>query len=97
VTNGLYGVWRLEGVVAIAYGVHLTTIATLNALLWILVLRGSGDRALLAIAIFPVVVFVLGTIAACFSPPAAQFVWCLAFLSPLAGRLAARRQAPLTS
>jgi uncharacterized membrane protein len=91
VTNGLYGVFRLDGIVAVIYGIHLTTIATLNALLWILVLRGRGEHALLAITIFPVAVFVLGTIVACFAPPAAQFIWCLAFLSPLAGGLAARR------
>jgi uncharacterized membrane protein len=35
VTNGLYGGYRLDGVVAVMYGIHLTTIATLNALLWI--------------------------------------------------------------
>ena len=32
VTNGLYGGYRLDGVVAVMYGIHLTTIATLNAL-----------------------------------------------------------------
>ena len=53
VTNGLYGVFRLDGVVAVIYGIHLTTIATLNALLWILALRGHGDRALLAIIDLP--------------------------------------------
>src|SRR4029077_2400130 len=36
VTNGLYGVYRLDGVVAVIYGCHLTVIAVLNALLWLL-------------------------------------------------------------
>jgi hypothetical protein len=40
VTNGLYGVYRLDSVVAVSYGFHLTVIAGLNALLWILALRG---------------------------------------------------------
>jgi uncharacterized membrane protein len=93
VTNGLYGVFRLDGVVAVIYGIHLTTIASLNALLWILALRGRRDRALLAIATLPVVVCVLGTIVAGFAPFAAQFIWCLAFLAPVAGWLAARRAA----
>jgi uncharacterized membrane protein len=97
VTNGLYGVFRLDSVVAVIYGIHLTTIAALNALLWILALRGRSDRELLTIAIFPVFVSVLGTIVAGFAAPAAQFIWCLAFLSPLAGRLAARPQDSLTS
>jgi len=95
VTNGLYGVWRMDGVVAVIYGIHLTTIATLNALLWFLALGRRGDRGLLAIAIFPVAVSVLGTIVAAIAPFVAQFIWCLAFLSPLAGWVAARR--PLTS
>jgi Endosomal/lysosomal potassium channel TMEM175 len=42
VTNGLYGAYRLDGVVAVIYGAHLTVIATLNALLWLLALRGRG-------------------------------------------------------
>src|SRR6188474_3533721 len=36
VTNGLYGVYRLDSIVAVIYGVHLTFVATLNALLWLL-------------------------------------------------------------
>lgn len=91
VTNGLYGSYRLDSVVAVIYGVHLTVIATLNALLWVLALRGHPDRHLLAIALFPVFVFVLATPVASVAPQAAQFVWCLAFLSPFAGWVAARR------
>src|SRR3954452_9945120 len=30
VTNGLYGVYRLDGVIAVIYGLHLTLIAVLN-------------------------------------------------------------------
>jgi len=98
VTNGLYGAYRLDGVVAVIYGVHLTVIASVNALLWILALRERilapherGKPELLATAIFPVLVFVLGTTVACVAPPVAQFAWCLAFAAPLAGWLAARR------
>jgi len=54
VTNGLYGGYRFDGVVAVMYGIHLTTIATLNALLWILALRGRRNSELLANAVFPV-------------------------------------------
>jgi uncharacterized membrane protein len=91
VTNGLYGAYRLDGVVAVIYGFHLTVIAALNALLWILALRGRHDPQLLAIALVPVVVFVIGTTTAFVAPKAAQFIWCLAFLAPLGGWLAARR------
>ena len=48
VTNGLYGSYRLDGVVAVIYGFHLTLIATLNALLWLLALRGRREPQLLA-------------------------------------------------
>ena len=91
VTNGLYGSYRLDGVVAMIYGFHLTVIAALNALLWILALRGRYDPQLLATALVPVVVFVIGTTTAFVAPKAAQFIWCLAFLAPLGGWLAARR------
>lgn len=94
VTNGLYGVYRLDSVIAVSYGVHLTIIASLNAVLWVLVLRGSGHPELMANAIFPVVIFVFGTVLAGFAPLAAQFTWCLAFAAPFAGRLAARLWRP---
>jgi uncharacterized membrane protein len=90
VTNGLYGVYRLDSVVAASYGCHLTMIASLNALLWMLALRGSRHPELLANAIFPVAVFVIGTAIAFAAPFIAQFIWCLAFGSPLAGWVAAR-------
>src|ERR1700712_5486831 len=91
VTNGLYGSYRLDGVVAVIYGSHLLTIATLNGLLWILALRGRSDPQLMATALFPILVFVIATTVASFSPKVAQFTWCLAFFSPVAGWLAGRR------
>ena len=97
VTNGLYGVYRLDSVVAVIYGIHLTFIASLNALLWILALRSRRDPELLATAIFPVFVFVFGTVIAVVTPSVAQFAWCLAFGAPLVGWLAARRWSPRTS
>jgi uncharacterized membrane protein len=93
VTNGLYGGYRLDSVVAIVYGIHLTCIATLNALLWVLALRDRPDSQLLVTALFPVVVFLCGTAMALVDPFIAQFTWCLAFLSPLAGWLAWRHVA----
>ena len=90
VTNGLYGVYRLDSVVAVIYGVHLLLIALLNGLLWILALRGRGDARLMVTALFPILVFVIGTTAALVSPKVAQFTWCLAFLAPVAGWIAER-------
>jgi uncharacterized membrane protein len=97
VTNGLYGVYRFDSVVAVIYGVHLTVIAGLNALLWILALRGRRNSELLVIAVFPVFALVFATVTAAVAPFVAQFIWCLAFGAPLAGWLAARRWPPRTN
>ena len=91
VTNGLYGSYRFDSVVGVVYGIHLTCIATLNALLWILALRDRPDPQLLVTALFPVLVFLGGTAMATVDPNIAQFTWCLAFISPFAGWLAGRR------
>ncbi len=91
VTNGLYGSYRLDAVVAVLYGLHLLFIATLNALLWILALRDRPDPQLLVTGVFPVAVFVFATVVAFINPAVAQFVWGVAFLSPVAGWLAGRR------
>jgi hypothetical protein len=56
-----------------------------------LALRGRRNPELLANAIFPVFVFVFGTMMAVVAPSVALFTWCLAFGAPLAGWLAARR------
>ena len=53
VTNGLYGSYRLDGVVAVIYGIHLATIATLNGLLWIIALRGRRDVPLTGDGVIP--------------------------------------------
>ena len=90
VTNGLYGVYRLDSVVAVSYGFHLSVIAGLNALLWILALRGHRNPELLATAVFPVLVCVFGTMMAVVAPSVAQFTWCLAFGASMAGWWAAQ-------
>ena len=91
VTNGLYGAYRLDGVLAVLYGLHLTIIASLNAVLWVFALRGHSNPRLMVTALFPMCVFVFGTIVAFFAPMAAQFIWCLAFLAWFAGWLVGRR------
>jgi uncharacterized membrane protein len=97
VTNGLYGSYRLDSVVGVVYGVHLTVMASLNALLWVLALRGHSNAELLVTAIFPVFVFVLGTLVALVAPSVSQFLWGLAFFAPLAGWAATSRTAATSS
>ncbi|MDD1526161.1 DUF1211 domain-containing protein [Bradyrhizobium sp. WBOS7] len=77
VTNGLYTNYATSNAVAVLYGLHLTAIAGLNALLWWTILRSWG-REIMA-SLFPVAVFIPGTIVAAFAPHFAPFVWFLAF------------------
>ena len=90
VTNGLYGNYRLSSAVAVLYGIHLTVIAGLNALLWWFCERHSWHD--IAGAVFPVLVFVPGTVIAAIVPQYVQYFWCLAFLAVLMRRLAAPQE-----
>ncbi|GLH81909.1 DUF1211 domain-containing membrane protein [Bradyrhizobium sp. SSBR45G] len=85
VTNSLYGNYRLSSAVAVLYGLHLTIIASLNAVLWWLAI-GGGRHAEIVGAIFPVVVFVPGVVIAALAPEYVQYFWMLGF-----GGLIARR------
>jgi uncharacterized membrane protein len=78
VTNGLNGTYGITGVVAVLYGLHLILIASLNALLWRMA-TGPGLHPELAASIFPLLVFVPGTIVAAFEPRYAIFFWMLGF------------------
>ena len=89
VTNGLYGNYRLATAVAVLYGLHLTVIAGLNALLWWLARKGSWHDV--AGAIFPVLIFVPGTVIAAIVPQYVQYFWCLAFLGLVVRRFTAPR------
>jgi uncharacterized membrane protein len=89
VTNGLYGNYRLSSAVAVLYGIHLTVIAGLNALLWWLARQASRWHEI-AGAIFPVVVFVPCTVIAAFFPQYVPYFWFLAFGGLLMRRLAGR-------
>ena len=93
-TNGLYVGYQSSSVVAIVYGLHLTIIAALNALLWLIALRGRPHFDSLAAAIFPVAVFSLGTAAALVAPAWAPYFWSMAFAAPLLGYFGRRRREP---
>ncbi|MBR0975288.1 MULTISPECIES: TMEM175 family protein [Bradyrhizobium] len=77
VTNGLYTNYAMSSSVAVLYGLNLTAIAGLNAWLWWVIL-GSWRQELMA-SLFPLLVFIPGTIAAAFAPHIAPFVWFIAF------------------
>jgi uncharacterized membrane protein len=89
VTNGLYGTYGMSGTVAVLYGLHLTVIASLNATLWLFA-TGRGLHPELAAAVFPLLVFIPGTIVAAFEPHYAIWFWLLAFGGLFVGRLLSR-------
>ena len=80
VTNGLYGSYRLDGVVAVIYGFHLMVIAVAERAAVGSRAAGpprsaiAGDSAVSGIRVRAR----HGT--AFVAPKAAQFIWCLAFL-----------------
>ncbi|WGD55872.1 TMEM175 family protein [Bradyrhizobium sp. CB1650] len=77
VTNGLYTNYGTSSAVAVLYGLDLAAIAGLNAWLWWTIL-GGWRREIMA-SLFPLLVFVPGTIVAAVAPRAAPFVWFIAF------------------
>jgi uncharacterized membrane protein len=92
VTNGLYSNYRLSSAVSVLYGLHLTLIASLNALLWWFT-RGHGEHGPETTrAIFPILVFVPATLMALVAPQYAQYVWFLAFGGFFVRRFADRRR-----
>jgi uncharacterized membrane protein len=92
VTNGLYGNYRLSSAVSVLYGLHLTSIASLNALLWWFT-RGHGQHGPeMTRAIFPILVFVPATLVALVAPQYAQYLWFLAFGGFFAHRIADSRR-----
>src|SRR5215468_3711611 len=78
-TNGLYGAYGQDVAVAVLYGLHLTLIAALNAWLWWLATRKQRHTGDLAGALFPLLVFVPGTLVATVAPQYARYLWFLAF------------------
>jgi uncharacterized membrane protein len=91
VTNGLYGSYRLSSAVAVLYGLHLTAIASLNALLSWLATRDGKSHPELWGAAFPVMVFLPCTAIALFAPQYVTYFWFLAFGGLLVRRFTDRR------
>ena len=79
VTNDLYGSYGQSNAVAAVYGLRLTMIATINAGLWWLVNRDGRHRPEFIGSVFPVLVFLRGTVVGLFAPRYAQYPWFLAF------------------
>ena len=85
-TNGLYGSYGMSNAIAVVYGLHLTVIATLNAGLWWLISRHDRRHPEFISSVFPVLVFLPGTMVALFAPQYAQYLWFRAFGGLFVGR-----------
>ena len=79
VSTGLDGSYGQSSVIAVLYGLHLSTIAALNAWLWWIATRERRSRHELHRALFPLLLLLLGTLVAAFSPQYARYFWLLAF------------------
>ena len=79
VTNSLDGSYGQSRAVAVLFGLHLTAIAGLNSVLWLLIHRKEEHRPELMGSLFPLLVFVPGTLVALFSPQLAKYIWLLGF------------------
>jgi uncharacterized membrane protein len=91
VTNGLYSSYRLSSAVAVLYGLHLTAIAGLNAVLWWLATRNGKRHPELWAAAFPLMVFLPSTAIALYAPQYVTYFWFIAFGGLLVRRLVDRR------
>ena len=91
VTNSLYGSYRLSSAVAVLYGLHLTAIASLNAVLWWFATRDGKPHPELLGAAFPVMVFLPCTVIALYAPQYVTYFWFLAFGGLLVRRFGDRR------
>jgi len=78
-TTGLNGSYGQSSVIAVLYGLHLSTIAALNALLWWIATQDRRSRHELHRALFPLLLLLLGTLVAAFAPQYARYFWLLAF------------------
>jgi uncharacterized membrane protein len=86
-SNSLDNSYGMSSAVAVLFGLHLTTIAALNAWLWWLVL-GSWQHEVV-VSLFPIVVLLSGTIVAGIAPQYAGYLWLLAFGTLLFRRVVA--------
>jgi hypothetical protein len=79
ITSGLDGNYGQSSVIAVLYGLHLITIAALNAWLWWIATRDRRSRHELRRAFFPLLPLLLGTLVAAFAPQYSRYFWLLAF------------------
>jgi uncharacterized membrane protein len=95
VTCGLLGSYGDTRDVVVLYSCHLTVIAGLNCILWLLAGLARGQPSVVTGMAFTTAIFILATFSALIAPQTyiAKFIWCFAFATPMIeGFLEKRRQ-----
>lgn len=95
VTTGLYGTYGNTRDIVVLYSCHLTALAGLNGILWLLAGLPRGQPGVAAGMAFTTTVFVLATLFALIVPQTyiAQWLWGCAFATPMIeGFLEGRRR-----
>src|ERR1700733_6751989 len=95
VTCGLLGSYGDTRDVVVLYSCHLTAIAGLNGILWLLAGLARGQPSVVTGMAFTTAIFILATLSALIAPQTyiAKFIWCFAFATPMIeGFLEKRRQ-----
>jgi uncharacterized membrane protein len=94
-TTGLYGTYGNTRDIVVLYSCHLTALAGLNGILWLLAGLPRGQPSVAAGMAFTTTVFVLATLFALIVPQTyiAQWLWSCAFATPIIeGHLERRRR-----
>ena len=95
VTTGLYGTYGNTRDIVVLYSCHLTALAGLNGVLWLLAGLPRGQPSVATGMAFTTAIFVLATLFALIAPQTyiAQWLWSCAFATPiLEGFLERRRK-----
>ena len=85
VTTGLYGTYGNARDIVVLYSCHLTALAGVNGMLWLLAGLPRGQPGKAAGMTFTTTVFVLATLFALIAPQTyiAQWLWSCAFATPI--------------
>jgi uncharacterized membrane protein len=94
VTTGLYGTYGNTREIVVLYSCHLTALAGLNGILWLVAGLPRGQASAAVGMAFAFITFVLATLFALIAPQTyiAQWLWSCAFATPLVDGIFERRR-----
>jgi uncharacterized membrane protein len=94
VTAGLYGSYGNSRDIVVLYSCHLTVLAALNGMLWLVAGLPHGEPSVAAGMAFAFTAFALASVFALLVPQTyiAQFIWCCAFTTPMIDGMFERRR-----